>query len=83
MEATIECKINDVVDLSANITWTLIKMVDGEESNDEEEEVKAMVEALKTLLFCEKRKRFSLHHLPLKKRMKDCTISYVDLLCPD
>ena len=55
--------------------------MDGEkESNDKEQEVKAMVEPLRTLFFCERMKRLSPHCLPQKKRMKDCIISYVDLL---
>ena len=42
-----------------------------------------MAEATKVLSFCERMKRLYLHRLPLKARMKDQIISYVDLLCPD
>ena len=39
-----------------------------------------MAEFTKVLLFCERMKRLSPHRLPLKERIKDRTISYVDLL---
>ena len=55
--------------------------MDGEkELNDEEQEVKVMAEPLRTLLFWNRMKILLPHHLSLNKRMKDCTISYVDLL---
>ena len=37
----------------------------------------------KDLSFHERMKRLSPHRLPLKERMKDRTISYVDLFRPD
>ena len=42
-----------------------------------------MVELPKIFLFYERMKRLFPHQLPLKERMKDRTISYVDLLCQD
>ena len=42
-----------------------------------------MAELTKDLSFHERMKRLSPHQLPLKERMKDRTISYVDLLHPD
>ena len=53
------------------------------ESNDKEQEVKDVADPPRTLSFCEKIKKLSPHCLPLKERMKDCTISYVDLLYLD
>ena len=77
LEATIECDIFEAIDLSKDIPWTIIKLDDEEESNDVEQE--AEIEIPKVLSFCERMKRLSLHRLPLKERMKDQTISYVDL----
>ena len=48
-----------------------------------EQGTKPMAELTKALLFSERMKRLSPHRLPLKERMKDQTISYIDLLCPD
>ena len=73
----------DAVDLSSDIPWTINEKDNEEESNDVEQEVEPMAEATKVLSFCERMKRLSPHRLPLKERMKDSTISYVDLLCPD
>ena len=81
MEATVEFKVDNVIDLSADIAWAPIQMDSEEESNDKEEEVKAVADPLKTLLFFEKMKRLSPHRLPLKEQMRDHTINYVDLLC--
>ena len=83
MEATIECKVDDVIDLSANIVWTPIKMDGEEESNDKEQEVKDVADSPRTFLFRERMKKLLSHRLPLKERMKDQSINYVDLLCPD
>ena len=83
MESTIGCKVEDVIDLSADILWTQIEMDGGEESNGEDEEVKDVADPSKALSFRKKMKRLSPHCLPLKERMKDRTISYVDLLRPD
>ena len=69
--------------MSEDIAWTPIKMGGEEESNGEEQEVKDVADPPRTLSFCEKMKKMSPHCLLLKERMKDCTISYVDLLRPD
>ena len=82
-EAIVECEMFDAVDLSSDIPWTLTKTDDDEESNDVEQGTKPMAELTKDLSFCERMKRLSPHRLPLKERMKDRTISYVDLLRPD
>ena len=58
-------------------------MDDEEESNDTEQRIEPMIELTKVLLFRERMKRLCPHRLPLKERMKDRTISYVDLLYPD
>ena len=42
MESTIGCKVEDVIDLSADIVWTQIEMDNEEESNGEDEEVKML-----------------------------------------
>ena len=83
MESTTGCKVEDVIDLRADIVWTQIEMDGEEESNGEDEEVKDVADPSRALSFCEKMKRLSPHRLPLKERMKDCTISYVDLLRSD
>ena len=83
MESTIGCKLEDAIDLSADIVWTQIEMDGEEESNGEDEEVKDVADPSRALSFREKMKRLSPHRLPLKEWMKDCIISYVDLLCPD
>ena len=82
-EAIVECEMFDAVDLSSDIPWTLTKTNDDEESNDVEQGTKPMAELTKDLSFRERMKRLSPHRLPLKERMKDRTISYVDLLRPD
>ena len=56
---------------------------DDDESNDVEQGTEPMVELTEVLSFRERMKRLSSHPLPLKERMKDRIISYVDLLCPD
>ena len=73
----------DAIDLSTDIPWTIIEMDDEEESNDMEQGTESMAELTKVLSFYERMKRLSPHWLPLKERMKDQTISYVDLLRPD
>ena len=73
----------DAVDLSLDIPWTLTETDDDEESNDVEKETKPMAELTEDLSFCERMKILSPHWLPLKERMKDRTISYIDLLCPN
>ena len=83
MESTIGCKVEDVIDLSADIVWIQIEMDSEEESNGEDEEVKDVADPSRALSFCEKMKRLSPHRLLLKERKKDHTISYMDLLRPD
>ena len=73
----------DVVDLSLDIPWMLTDMDNDEESNDVEQGIEPMAELTEVLSFCERMKRLSPHRLPLKERMKEQTISYVDLLRPD
>ena len=82
-EAIVECEMFDAVDLSSDIPWTLTKTDDDEESNGVEQGTKPMAELTEDLSFRERMKRLSPHRLPLKERMKDRTISYVDLLRPD
>ena len=83
MESTTGCEVEDVIDLSADIIWTKIEMDSEEESNGEDEEVRDVADPSRALSFCEKMKRLLPYRLPLKERMKDHTISYVDLLRPD
>ena len=63
---------------------TLLDIVDLNEDKliDAEEEVKVVGESSRFLLFCERMKRLLLHRRPLKDRMKDKTVSCVDLLRP-
>ena len=65
--------------MSVDISWTPIKKDSEEESHDEEEDVKVVPDPLRTLSFSKKMKRLSLHCVPLKERMKDRPIRYVDL----
>ena len=83
LEATIECDMFEVVDLSKDIPWAITEVDDEEESNDMEQEAEPKVEIPKVLLSCERMKRLPPHRLLLKEWMKDQTISYVDLLRPD
>ena len=55
-------------------------MDNDKESNDMEQGTEPMAELIEVLSFCERMKRLSPHRLPLKERMKDQTINYVDLL---
>ena len=73
----------DAVDLSLDIPWTITKTDNEEKSNDVEQVVEPMAEATKVFSFHERMKRLSPHRLPLKERMKDRTINYVDLLHPN
>ena len=82
-EATVECEMFDAIDLSSDIPRTITEMDDDEESNDVEQGTEPMAELTEVLSFRERMKRLSLHRLPLKERMKDQTISYVDLLRPN
>lgn len=61
---------NDVVNLS------------DDKSIDVEEEVKVVGESSRSLPLCKRLNILSPHHCPLKNRMKDKTVWYVDLLLP-
>jgi hypothetical protein len=57
--------------------------VDEDKSNEtEEEEVKVVGESSKSLSFRKRMRALSPHHLSLKDRKKDKTVSYMDLLRP-
>src|SRR6202022_4131971 len=71
---------NDVVDLSVDI-W--MKPGDVDDNSIDIEDVKVVGESSRNLPFRKKRRGLSPHRLPLKERMKDRTISYVDLLRPN
>ena len=47
---------------------------------DIEQEVKMIGECSRSLSFCDRMRGLSPHHHPLKDRMRDKTVSYVDLL---
>ena len=57
--------------------------MDVEDNSIDIEEVKVAEESSRTLHVLKKRRGLSPHRLPLKERMKDRTISYVNLLRPD
>ena len=61
MDNTIECKVENVTDLSVDIAWTPIEINGEEESYDKEQEVKDLPNPPRTLLFLEKMKKLSLH----------------------
>ena len=71
VEATIEYEVNDAIDLSTDIPSTTMEMHGKEESNNDNKDMKLVVEPSKTLLFCKKMKKLLPHCLPLKERMKD------------
>ena len=48
-----------------------------------EREAKVVEKSLRALVFGKKMKRLSPHYLLLKEQMKDHTIRYVNVLCPD
>ena len=54
--------------------------LDEDKSIETEEEVKVVGESLKSLSFCEMMRGLSPHRRPLKDRLRDKTVSYVDLL---
>ena len=51
-----------------------------DKSINTKQEVKVVGKSSRSLSFCERMKGLSLHRRPLKDRMKDKMISYVDLL---
>jgi len=54
--------------------------LDEDKSIKTEQEMKVVGESSKSLLFCERMRGLSPHRHPLKDRMRDKTISYIDLL---
>ena len=56
--------------------------LDEDKSNETEQEVKVEGESSKSLSFRERMRGLSPHHRPLKDRMRDKTVSYMDLLRP-
>ena len=68
---SINSKSNDVDDLNV------------ENPMNTEHGIKVVGESLKPLSFCERMRNLSMYRLPLKKQMRDKTISYVDLFRPD
>ena len=56
--------------------------LDKNKSHESEQEVKMKSEFLKSLLLRQRIRALPPHHLPLKDRMSDKTISYSDLLRP-
>ena len=56
--------------------------LDEDKSNETEQEVKVEGESSKSLSFRQRMRALSPHHLPLKDRIKDETVSYMDLLRP-
>ena len=73
---------NDVIDLNVDILQKPGD-VDVKDNSIDIEEVKVAEEFLRTLSFRKKRRGLSPHRLALKERIKDRTISYVNLLRPD
>ena len=74
--------LNDVIDLSVDILRKP-ENVDVNDISIDIETVKVAEEPSKILPIGMKMRALSLHRLPLKERMKDQTISYVDLLRPN
>jgi hypothetical protein len=56
--------------------------LDEDKSNETEEEVKVERESSKSISFRKRMKALPPHHLPLKDRKRDKTVSYMDLLRP-
>ena len=56
--------------------------LDEDKSNETEEEVNVIGESSKSLSFRDRMRGMTPHHLPLKERMRDKTVSYMDLLRP-
>jgi hypothetical protein len=57
--------------------------LDEDKSNEtEEDEVKVVGKSSKSLSFRKRMRALLPHHLPLKDRKKDKTVSYMDLLRP-
>jgi len=73
---------NDMIDLSMDILRKP-EVVDVEDNSIDIEKVKVAGKSSKTLPIRKKMRGLSSHRLRLKERMKDRTISYVDLLRPN
>ena len=73
----------DVVERKEDAVEEREEVEDEDNMVDEEEEVKEAVEKPKPFSFHESMRGLSPHCLPFQERMKDQTISYVDLLRPD
>jgi hypothetical protein len=56
--------------------------LDEDKSIETKQEVKVVGESSKSLLFSERMRGLSLHGRPLKDRMREKTVSYIDLLRP-
>jgi hypothetical protein len=69
-----EKKQEDVSKKDANL--------DEDKSNETKQEVKVVDKSSKSLLFCKRMRGLLPHHCPLKDRMKDKMVSYIDLLRP-
>jgi hypothetical protein len=54
--------------------------LDEDKTNETEQEVKEEGESSKSLSFRKRMRGMSPHHLPLKDRKRDKTVSYMDLL---
>lgn len=80
----VESEDEDVVDLTADKEPWKANASDGEDNTKKAEDgVKDGEASSRTLSFRERVRRLSPHRLPLKERMKDPTIGYMDLLRPD
>jgi len=82
-DVVVEGEAKDVVDLSKENPWTLEEVERASNSMDGEEEVEVGVESSSSLSFRKRMQRLLPHSLSFKERLKDRTISYVDLLQPD
>ena len=80
---TDKLKREDVVEREEDAVEEREEVEDEDNTVDEEEEVNEAVDSSKPLSFCESMRGLSPHPLPLRERMKDRTISYVDLLRPN
>ena len=56
--------------------------LDEDKPNETEQEVKVVGESSKSLSFCKRMRGLSPHHRPLKDRMRDKIVFYIDLLRP-
>jgi hypothetical protein len=73
----------DVVAREVDAVEEREEVEDEDNTVDKQEEVTEAVDSSQPLSFCESMRGLSPHPLPLGERMKDRTISYVDLLRPN